>query len=93
MSTGSDFTIRDEANAITACAFRNGFLEDLHAGEYSKLLESNKYSRITDEEMKKLMVESSKQVEDLLRMKETDPKEYDEFIRRYNRMYCTRWER
>ena len=43
--------------------------------------------------MKKLMVESSKQVEDLLRMKETDPKEYDEFIRRYNRMYCTRWER
>ena len=27
------FTLRDEANALTAHAFRNGFLEDLHAGK------------------------------------------------------------
>jgi hypothetical protein len=29
------FTLRDEANALTAFAFRNGFLEDLHAGAIS----------------------------------------------------------
>ena len=27
------FTLRDEANAIVAVAFRNGPLEDLHAGK------------------------------------------------------------
>jgi hypothetical protein len=31
------FTVRDEANALTAYAFRNGFLEDLHAGKSSRL--------------------------------------------------------
>jgi hypothetical protein len=28
-----EFTIRDEADALTAFAFRNGFLEDLYAGK------------------------------------------------------------
>ena len=28
-----DLTLQDEANAITARVFRNGFLEDLHAGQ------------------------------------------------------------
>src|SRR5947209_4002632 len=34
----SGFTVRDEANAIVAHAFRNGPIEDLHAGKYSELL-------------------------------------------------------
>jgi hypothetical protein len=45
-----DFTLRDEANALTAYAFRNGFLEDLHAGKPSSLLNQPGYSRITDDE-------------------------------------------
>ena len=32
------FTVRDEANAIVAMAFRNGPIEDLHAGKASELL-------------------------------------------------------
>jgi len=43
-----DLTLRDEANAITIYAFRNTFLEDLHASW-----------RITDPEMKKLNVQTS----------------------------------
>ena len=35
-----EFTLRNEANALTAFAFRNGFLEDLHAGKDSPLLEA-----------------------------------------------------
>jgi len=40
-------------------AFRNGYLEKLHAGKYSELLEKPGLSRITDVEMKKLMIQSS----------------------------------
>lgn len=34
-----DFTIRDEANALVAWAFRNGPIENLHAGKNSPLLD------------------------------------------------------
>jgi hypothetical protein len=52
-------TVREEANALTCCAFRNGFIEELDAGKYSELLEKPELSRITDSEMKKLMVGAS----------------------------------
>ena len=88
-----NFTNRDEANAITAFAFRNGFLEDLHAGEHSKILENDKYSRITQEEMKKLMIESSAMIERILIMKKYRPTEYGVFIRDYGRKFCGEWDR
>lgn len=44
----ADWTLRQEANALTLACFRNGFLEDLHSDD-----------RIDDPEMKKLMIESS----------------------------------
>jgi hypothetical protein len=52
-------TVREEANALTCFAFRNGFIEKLHAGKYSELLEKPGLSRITDSEMKKLIVGAS----------------------------------
>jgi len=60
------FTIRDEANAIVAWAFRNGPLEDLHAGKDSRPLEDSSLSRITDEEMEELMLTACERVEMLL---------------------------
>jgi len=39
-------TIREEANALTCCAFRNGYIEKLHAGKHSALLETPGLSRI-----------------------------------------------
>lgn len=50
------FTSRDEANALVAWAFRNGPPEDLHAGWHSELLADASLSRITDDEMKELML-------------------------------------
>ena len=50
------FTVRDEANAIVAYAFRNGPLEDLHAGAWSELLNDKALSRITDQELRELML-------------------------------------
>jgi hypothetical protein len=87
------FTIRDEANALTAFAFRNGFLEDLHAGQDSPLLDDPGLSRITDEEMKRLMIEASEKLAEMLRLKRDNPIEYEILVRSYHRMYCRKWER
>jgi hypothetical protein len=87
------FTVRDEANALVACAFRNGPIEDLHAGKYSDLLSDPSLSRITDDEMKMLMINACRKMEELLQLKESDPEEYYRFIGSYNRRYCRRWER
>lgn len=86
-------TLRDEANAIVAFAFRNGPIEDLHAGKYSELLEDSSFSRITDAEMKTLMLNACQKMEELLRLKESNPDEYYTFIASYNLRYCRRWER
>lgn len=70
------FMLRDEANAIVAMAFRNGPLEDLHAGKWSELLLNPELSRITDDEMKTLMINACEHVAKLLELKESDPEEY-----------------
>ena len=88
-----EFTVRDEANALTACAFRNGFLEDLHAGKSSELLTQPGLSRISDEEMRKLMIQASAKLEELLRLKSETPAKYEEWVRDYNRKYCHSWKR
>ena len=76
------FTLRDEANAICAYAFRNGFIEDIHAD-----------GRISDEEMKRLMIQASDILAKLLAKKHDLPAEYQQFIRDYHRKYCRKWER
>lgn len=86
-------TVREEANALTCCAFRNGYLEDLHAGKHSELLEKPGLSRITDAEMKKLMIESSAQLAKMLEMKENDPAEYWKQILFFHESYCKGWEK
>jgi len=85
------FTFREEANAITCIAFRNGFLEDLHAGKSSPILGQKEFSHITDEEMKKLMVEASAKVEQLLRLKKEEPEEYWRQIEFFVRTYTKYW--
>jgi len=87
------FTLRDEANAIVAMAFRNGPIEDLHAGKSSELSSNPELSRITNEEMKTLMINACEQVAKLLQLKEDDPEEYYKRMIAYNNMYCRRWER
>ena len=85
------FTLREEANAITCIAFRNGFLEELHAGQSSPILGQKEFSHITDEEMKKLMIEASAKVEQLLQLKEEDPKEYWRQIEFFVKNYTKQW--
>lgn len=85
--------VREEANALTCCAFRNGYIEELHAGKHSALLETPGLSRITDAEMKKLMVGASAKLAELLAMKEIDPVEYWRQMVYFNENFCGRWEK
>jgi hypothetical protein len=87
------FTQRDEANAIVAYAFRNGPIEDLHAGEPSELLKTPAFSRITGEEMKKIMANACQCVEKLLREKQEDAGAYYRKIMEYHLKYCRKWDR
>ncbi|MEO9930142.1 hypothetical protein [Rhodopirellula bahusiensis] len=89
----SDWTIRDEANAIVAWAFRNGPIEELHAGRTSSLLSDPALSRITDEEMKLLMLFACRRMAWLLELKESDPADYQRQIQVYCKQYCQSWER
>lgn len=92
-ATHEKFTIRDEANALTAFAFRNGFLEDLHAGKPLPTAQQSGFSRISDDEMRRLMIEASEKLARLLAMKQQDPQKYEAFIRQYNKTYCRSWKR
>lgn len=86
------WTVREEANAITVWAFRNGYIEELHAGNHSELLETPGLSRITNAEMKRLNIEISTKIAKILDLRDNDPEEYarqiDFFIR-----HCRHWEK
>jgi hypothetical protein len=87
------FTLRDEANAVVAEAFRNGPLERLHEGKYSTLLEDDRLSRITAGEMRFLIRNACERMEQLLQLRESNPDEYASHVRAYNARYCEGWER
>lgn len=92
-SNFDDFTVRDEANALAAFAFRNGFIEELHAGKRSPLLDQQEYNRITDDEMRRLMIEASKKLAEMLTLMRSDPKKYISWLAHYHQMYCQKWKR
>ena len=85
-------TYREEANAITVWAFRNGYIEQLHRGKYSELLETPGLSRITGLEMKRLNIEFSSKIAEILAMRDANPAEYAKNIV-YFLQYCETWEK
>jgi hypothetical protein len=81
-----------EAKAIVAIAFRNGPIEDVHAGKRCPTCEGQPgYSRITDPEMKAIMKNAVDRVYTLLCLKSQDPKQYEIQIR-YGELYTARWD-
>ncbi len=93
----TELTYRDEANAIVCQTLRNGFLEDLHAGHWSPILTDPSYSRITDAEIKKLMIETSAGVARWLWSRDAlldeSPEIYFAKVANVQRVYTSRWER
>lgn len=88
-----EMTIREEANSLICCAVRNGYIEDLHAGKHSELLENPKLSRITNSEMKRLMIESTAKLAELLELKQENPNEYWRQMKYFNEKMCPHWDK
>lgn len=70
-----------EAKSVVALAFRNGPIENLHAGKPCPACEGQAgYSRISDAEMKLIMKNAVNHVYKLLRLKAEDPGLYEREI-------------
>jgi len=70
-----------EAKDIVALAFRNGPIEDVHAGKICPTCNCDPaYSRITDAEMKLIMNNAVNRVYWLLKLKASDTADYERQI-------------
>src|SRR5258708_13524029 len=80
-----------EAKSLVALAFRNGPIEDVHAGKECPTCAGNsEYSHITQAEMKNIMKQAVDTVYKLLWLKQSDPETYQptlEFGTRYSRFW------
>lgn len=80
-----------EAKTIVALAFRNGPIENLHAGKRCATCAGKEgFSRITDDEMKQIMKNAVNQMAKLLWLREHNPvlfQQYVDFGSRYTRQW------
>lgn len=68
---------------LTAFAFRRGFLEHLHAG----------LTGFSDDEMRKLMIQSSAALAQALAARDANLELYAQFLVRYGTAYTADWDR
>lgn len=88
----TDPELAREAKAIVALAFRNGPIEDVHAGKPCPTCSSAaEYSRITDDEMKVIMKSAVDRMYALLRLRKSDPDGYAKQIA-FGARYTTQWD-
>jgi hypothetical protein len=81
-----------EVKALVALAFRNGPIEDLHAGRPCAVCsDSTEISHISDEEMKTLMKSAVDQLYRLLWQRDYDPAAYNENLA-LGRRYTMHWD-
>ena len=87
-----DAGLAQEAKAMVALAFRNGPIEDIHAGKPCPTCYGKRgYSRITDEEMKVIMKHAVDHAYKLLWLRERKPREYKAQIT-FAESYTTSWD-
>lgn len=87
-----DPSLAIEAKAITALAFRNGPIEDLHAGKVCTACSGNpEVSHISDDEMKRIMKSAVNKMYRLLWQRDHDPGAYLKSLTLGER-YTLRWD-
>jgi hypothetical protein len=81
-----------EAKAIVALAFRNGPIENIHAGRPCPTCSGQAgYSRITDVEMKAIMRNAVNKLYALLLLKSSNHDRYESEIR-FGERYTANWD-
>jgi hypothetical protein len=87
-----DQELAKEAKAIVALAFRNGPIENLHAGKQCSTCGGKiGYSRITDDEIKAIMQNAVDHVYKFSVMKKTDPARYRKLLK-YGNEVARQWD-
>jgi hypothetical protein len=81
-----------EAKALVALAFRNGPIENVHAGKACPTCQGDpQYSHITQAEMRQIMKAAVDRLYSFLVLKQRDQKAYDALISLGER-YTTAWD-
>jgi hypothetical protein len=84
--------LASEAKAIVALAFRNGPIEDVHAGKLCPTCSAApEYSRLTDDERRVIMKSAVNRIYGLRRLKNGDPGRYAREIA-FAARYVTNWD-
>lgn len=92
MTSSLDQSLVLEAKALTALAFRNGPIEELHAGRVCSACHGDSaISHITDEEMKRLMKAAVNAMYRLLWERQHDPEAYSTSLQLGER-YTRHWD-
>lgn len=87
-----DTELANEAKALVALAFRNGPIEDVHAGkECPTCAGKEEYSHISQDEMKRLMKRAVDKLYALLWIRTHSPEVYEAVVRMGNR-YAIGWD-
>jgi hypothetical protein len=87
-----DTELAAEAKALVALAFRNGPIEDLHAGRPCAVCSGDReISHITDEEMKAIMKSAVDAIYRLLWLRDSDPLTYNEKLA-LGRRFTMHWD-
>ena len=77
-----DFDLERQSKGMVLLAFRNGPIEDLHAGSpCPKCAGKHEYSKITEEEMKLMMKTAVNRVFSLLKLRRENTDEYERLLR------------
>ena len=81
-----------EAKAIVALAFRNGPIENFHAGKVCPTCDGNpEYSRITPDEMRSIMKNAVDHMYTYLLLKENDKPAYEALVS-FGDKYTRAWD-
>jgi hypothetical protein len=92
MKPGSDPALAVETKALVALAFRNGPIEDVHAGKLCPTCGGRaEYSHVSDEQMKAIMKSAVNRLYSLLWQRENDVAAYAESLS-LGMKYSTRWD-
>ena len=92
MKVTLDPVLAVEAKALVALAFRNGPIEDLHAGGPCTVCSGNReISHITDEEIKAIMKSAVNTIYRLLWLRDADPVAYNEKLA-LGRRFTLHWD-
>ena len=87
-----DPELASEAKALVALAFRNGPIEDIHAGRSCPVCSGNpEISHISDDEMKSIMKSAVDTLYRLLWQRDCDPAAYSENLA-FGRRYTIHWD-